>query len=146
MPSWCQHNSLPCYSPYCSAQPIILFSSYVPVHGDHLPERVQSMLQAFHLTSEYFLNLSDHEAQASAVVWQVRSIEDVLSMGQQIQVKIMGHDKGQLQVSHKALTAPNKAEAETRAQAETYQSRRRPSDFQPRQKRPFKPRIPEAYS
>lgn len=37
---------------------------------------------------------------------QVRSIDDVLSIGQQIQVRIMGHDaKGQLQVSHKALTA-----------------------------------------
>lgn len=37
---------------------------------------------------------------------QVRSIDDVLSVGQKLQVKVMGHDgKGQLQVSHKALTA-----------------------------------------
>ncbi len=38
---------------------------------------------------------------------QVKRIEDVLSLGQELQVKVMGHDaRGNLQISHKALSAP----------------------------------------
>ena len=37
---------------------------------------------------------------------QVKRIEDVLSLGQELQVKVMGHDaRGNLQISHKALSA-----------------------------------------
>lgn len=35
---------------------------------------------------------------------QVNSIHDALSLGQELQVKVMGHDqRGNLQISHKAL-------------------------------------------
>jgi len=52
------------------------------------------------------------------VAVQVKSIEDVLSLGQELQVKVMGHDqRGNLQISHKALTAtPERADAEPPAE------------------------------
>ena len=44
---------------------------------------------------------------------QVNSIHDALSLGQELQVKVMGHDqRGNLQISAKALTEqPEAAEA-----------------------------------
>lgn len=39
------------------------------------------------------------------VLAQVNTIHDALSLGQELQVKVMGHDqRGNLQISHKALT------------------------------------------
>ena len=69
---------------------------------------------------------------------QVRSIDDVLSMGQQLQVKVMGHDaKGQLQVSHKALTAAPFVDETDRPPFP-----RRSGDGPSRHQRP-RPRIPQ---
>ena len=64
-------------------------------------------------------------------------------MGQQIQVKIMGHNaKGQLQVSHKALTTPSEPDdSETELKADTWQ--RRSQDAYSRRPRQFKPRNPQ---
>ncbi|DBB10117.1 hypothetical protein WJX82_000225 [Trebouxia sp. C0006] len=45
-----------------------------------------------------------HISQLSST--RVKRIEDVLSLGQELQVKVMGHDaRGNLQISHKALSA-----------------------------------------
>lgn len=74
---------------------------------------------------------------------QVRSIDDVLSMGQQIQVKLMGHDaKGKLQVSHKALTASPAGPDEDLPPSDRQPFARQPADGQNRYQRP-KPRIPQ---
>ena len=74
---------------------------------------------------------------------QVRSIDDVLSLGQQLQVKLMGHDaKGKLQVSHKALTASPAGPDEDLSPADRLPFARQPADRQTRSQRP-KPRIPQ---
>ena len=40
---------------------------------------------------------------------QVNTINDALSLGQQLQVKVMGYDqRGNLQISHKTLTDPQR--------------------------------------
>lgn len=51
---------------------------------------------------------------SSGCAVQVRSTEDVLSLGQELPVKVMGHDsRGHLQISHKALLPPpDKAEGD----------------------------------
>ena len=51
---------------------------------------------------------------AGILAVQVKRIEDVLALGQELQVKVMGHDaRGNLQISHKALSAlPDDAEGD----------------------------------
>ena len=52
------------------------------------------------------IKLQRVHAKSSSIL-QVNTIHDALSLGQQLQVKVMGHDqKGNLQISHKALTDP----------------------------------------
>lgn len=99
----------------------------------------------------FLLVTASAQTQVHDAGLQVRSITDVLSLGQQIQVKVMGHDaKGQLQVSHKALTAPGgatgveEAATYTELDAETAQSQRHSRGDEHRHQRRFKPRIPRS--
>ena len=55
---------------------------------------------------------------------QVNTIHDALSLGQELQVKVMGHDaRGNLQISHKALLKPH-VDREDQGQSESGSRRR----------------------
>ena len=73
-----------------------------------------SALRATPLRGLHAPNMSKGDCALSTSAWpllsqfsalQVNTIHDALSLGQELQVKVMGHDqRGNLQISHKALT------------------------------------------